>query len=340
MSEENNNNNNNIVEEEEENENESSSSSSSSRKREFIRCDLIIAAQTGNFEQVKYLVEKENVDVNQIDEYGDTALHLSCNFSKIINYLLKHNADPNIQNQIGSTPLHRAALKSELQIVKQLLKHKADPNIKNKSANLPSDLTSMRNIKVALFGEDVSSQQMKVDKKYHKNIIGRGGSKLQQIQRESNTIITVPQMNDNSKGITIQGKPENIEKAKELINQIVKPQPLNWGNEDFPDLNAGRTILKCPFPKDTHRIIVGKGGKNLREIENEFDVELRVPSANDNEDVVVITGKNDEDVHNALKRVNEVISNTNQNKNFHKNKNKNNKKNDNVIRANNFLPIN
>jgi len=61
-----------------------------------------------------------------------------------------------------------------------------------------------------------------ISKEVHPKIIGKGGAQIRKIREETETKIDFPRENSESDIITITGKKENVEKAKNMIEAIVK----------------------------------------------------------------------------------------------------------------------
>ena len=92
---------------------------------------LFRAAQVGNLESVKFLIEKEPELLNyKMDNevFGFTVLTHAVKHGKmnVVEYLLKQGADPSITDQSNNLPLHHAADKRHLEIAKMLIEKKAD----------------------------------------------------------------------------------------------------------------------------------------------------------------------------------------------------------------------
>lgn len=70
----------------------------------------------------------------------------------------------------------------------------------------------------------VSGHEAKVhiSKDVYPKIIGKGGAQIRKIRDETETKIDFPRENSNSDAITITGKKENVEKAKNMIEAIGK----------------------------------------------------------------------------------------------------------------------
>jgi ankyrin repeat protein/serine/threonine protein kinase len=62
----------------------------------------------GRLEQIKYLIEQEKVNVNAVNDEGETALLLACRYGnhEIATYLLNHDADASINSKSGDSGLH------------------------------------------------------------------------------------------------------------------------------------------------------------------------------------------------------------------------------------------
>ena len=64
--------------------------------------------------------------------------------------------------------------------------------------------------------------KVKIFKEAHPKIIGKGGAQIKKIREETDTKIDLPRENSDSDVITITGKKENVEKAKNMIEAIQK----------------------------------------------------------------------------------------------------------------------
>ena|SRR5215208_5785988 len=72
---------------------------------------LLRAASAGNADTVRTLLASPNVDVNGVDDQGNTALIQAARFghNEVVTQLLIARADPKIKNQEGKTALAVAA---------------------------------------------------------------------------------------------------------------------------------------------------------------------------------------------------------------------------------------
>jgi uncharacterized protein len=94
--------------------------------------DIFESASIGDFENVKYQLEKENELLNTFSPDGFTSLGLACFFghSSIVKWLIEKGADVNIasNNQLKVAPIHSACAISDYDTVEILIKAGADVN--------------------------------------------------------------------------------------------------------------------------------------------------------------------------------------------------------------------
>lgn len=143
---------------------------------------------------------------------------------------------------------------------------------KKRIAQIVDDLRSRITIEVA------------IPQKHHRTIMGKGGAKVQQIQSTYNVDIKFPNPNEEVEGaseeggdrpsdiIRVSGRPENCESAKQaLLDQV----PV---------------IVEVDIPFDHHRYIIGKSGKDVRELMKAYDVNIAVPDRKEESNIIVISG--------------------------------------------------
>lgn len=192
--------------------------------------ELILAVQLKIFEQVRSLLEKEDINVNITDNFGDSALHYAAanNQLEILNLLIEKGANVNIQNNTGATPLHKAAGRNNRKIIETLLP-KVDTSIKTNSGLLAEQFTSDNDIWKTIIGQNnLKREKIFVENDNLGTLIGKNGKNLQQLQTSSNTKIIVHKNNATDRGsteVSITGREESIAIAKDLINDAIKPKP-------------------------------------------------------------------------------------------------------------------
>jgi len=97
-----------------------------------LRGFLIAAAQRGNLEKIKAVMEDDKYEVDVAESrMGCTPLHYACfyNHVNIAEYLINASAPIDAQNQAGRTPLFWAVEKKAYETVAFLLESEADPSI-------------------------------------------------------------------------------------------------------------------------------------------------------------------------------------------------------------------
>ena len=121
-------------------------SSESSNSKET----LIDAVMAGEIEEVKSILKMSDLDINEKDSNGDTALHLATGYQvgpdakhlkliseiKIVRLLLTNKADVNMKNNSEDTPLTIASHYCETDMIQLLLDYKANGNLENNEVML------------------------------------------------------------------------------------------------------------------------------------------------------------------------------------------------------------
>lgn len=69
-----------------------------------------------------------------------------------------------------------------------------------------------------------ASDTVKIPREYHRFILGKNGKKLQQLEYETATKITIPRADEKLDGIKIVGPKEGIERARHEIQIIADEQ--------------------------------------------------------------------------------------------------------------------
>jgi hypothetical protein len=97
--------------------------------------DLIDAAENGDIQRVRELLDS-GADPNLRDNrFGVTALIMAWGYTEIVRLLLEKGADPNLRDNLGTTALMMAALEGETETVRLLLENGADPNLIDKDGD-------------------------------------------------------------------------------------------------------------------------------------------------------------------------------------------------------------
>ncbi|PON73436.1 N-terminal acetyltransferase A, auxiliary subunit [Trema orientale] len=91
---------------------------------------LHFAAREGKTEVCKYLLEELKLDVDTVDEDGETPLIHAARqgHTDTAKFLLEHGADPSIASNLGATALHHAAGIGDIELLRHLISKGVDVN--------------------------------------------------------------------------------------------------------------------------------------------------------------------------------------------------------------------
>lgn len=135
--------------------------------------------------------------------------------------------------------------------------------------------------------ENFVSVDIEVDSKYHRDLIGQGGSKMRDIISKAGgddvprsryyKLLTIPNEGSGSNLVNSQG-------PKDIVNSIV--QQIN----DIVQFKESSVEELYEVPKEKQRFIVGPSGATRQALEKEFNVQVEVPRPNDNSTTVKLSG--------------------------------------------------
>merc|ERR1719211_689130 len=125
--------------------------------------------------------------------------------------------------------------------------------------------------------------EINVDAKYHKHIIGKGGSTVNKLKQETEVMINIPDSDKApSNVIRIEGNKDGVKKAKEELEALV----AKMQNEREKDL-----IIEARF----HRQLIGPKGENIQKIRDDFAaVQISFPDLGSKSDIVKLRGPRDD----------------------------------------------
>lgn len=118
---------------------------------------------------------------------------------------------------------------------------------------------------------DFTKETVEVDHSYHRSIVGSGGHILRDIISKAggddikNKNVDIPNSDEQSNTITVQGPKSFVSKVIKSINEIVEKAK----NSDTKEINV---------PNERQGALIGPGGSVRRQLENEFNVSLQVPN--------------------------------------------------------------
>ncbi|KAI0102995.1 putative RNA binding effector protein Scp160 [Nemania sp. FL0031] len=126
--------------------------------------------------------------------------------------------------------------------------------------------------KKAIF-DDTVSKTLEVDRKWHKNLIGPGGSTLRDIvikaggpedRRLQARTVQFPKQDADGNGIRIEGRRDVVDKIVASIESFVSQRE-----------SQVTEILEVPVEK--HRTLIGRGGEAKRQLESQLNVSIDIP---------------------------------------------------------------
>lgn len=128
--------------------------------------------------------------------------------------------------------------------------------------------------------ENEKERDVIIDHRHFRNIIGAKGERIREIREKFNQVqITFPGPNEKTDIVKIRGPKEDVDNCYKEMNKIVK------------ELQASSFELKVPIFKQFHKYIIGKGGANIKRIREETQTKIDLPEEGDNNEVIIITGK-------------------------------------------------
>lgn len=117
--------------------------------------------------------------------------------------------------------------------------------------------------------EDTVTQEIEVDPKYHRFLIGANGSAMREIITKAGEpfnprLIQIPQAGSGNNKITLHGRKKTITKIATIIKGIVEER-------------ENQVELLVPISVERHGSIIGPGGQIKKVIESECNVSISVP---------------------------------------------------------------
>ncbi|KAI1100931.1 putative RNA binding effector protein Scp160 [Jackrogersella minutella] len=126
--------------------------------------------------------------------------------------------------------------------------------------------------KRAVFDETVS-KTVEIDRKWHKNLIGPGGSTLREIvikaggpedRRLQARTIQFPKQDADGNAIKIEGQQDVVDKIIASIKALVLER-------------ESQVAETMEIPVEKHRSLIGRGGETKRQLESQFNVSIDIP---------------------------------------------------------------
>lgn len=125
-----------------------------------------------------------------------------------------------------------------------------------------------------------ASVTMNIPKEHHRVILGKAGARLQKLELETATKISIPRPDERSNDVTIVGTQEGIHKARHEIQLI-------------SDEQAKLAIEKLQMEKIYHPFISGPRSETANAIARDNNVRVHIPPPSVQKDEIVVTGEKD-----------------------------------------------
>ena len=176
--------------------------------------------------------------------------------------------------------------------------------------------------------EDLESQvtiECVIEQQHHRTIMGARGANIQKVCSDFNVQIKIPDRKSSNKAqqngtandqpensndaessdvIRVSGRKENCEDAVAALKALV---PINIEVIllavitlrdsyryskilSFILLSKNNHCFQVDVPFEFHRFIIGRGGENVRQLMNKHDVNIKVPSSDQQSSTIVVTG--------------------------------------------------
>uniref|UniRef100_A0A023FAG6 Putative vigilin n=2 Tax=Triatoma infestans TaxID=30076 RepID=A0A023FAG6_TRIIF len=134
-----------------------------------------------------------------------------------------------------------------------------------------------------------ASSKVSIPKEHHRWILGKSGTRLKELEKNTATKITVPPIADSSDEIIVTGTKEGIEKAVHQIQVI-------------SDEQSKKAFERITIPKVYHPFICGAYNENVNNLMAETGTRINIPPSSSQVDVITIAGEK-EGVASAKERI-------------------------------------
>ncbi|KAK2627151.1 hypothetical protein QTJ16_003117 [Diplocarpon rosae] len=130
------------------------------------------------------------------------------------------------------------------------------------------------------------TKTLEVDKKYHRALIGAGGSALRDIvvnaggsddRRELARTVQFPKAEQEGNFIKVEGKADVVDKIITAMQKIVAER-------------ESQTTESFDVPTEKHRSLIGRGGETKKDLEAKFKVSIDIPRQGSGQTAIKVTG--------------------------------------------------
>eukprot|EP01138_Halocafeteria_seosinensis_P015102 gb/GECG01015415.1/.p1 GENE.gb/GECG01015415.1/~~gb/GECG01015415.1/.p1 ORF type:complete len:639 (+),score=107.49 gb/GECG01015415.1/:1-1917(+) len=169
-------------------------------------------------------------------------------------------------------------------------------------------------------GASTYTEQLQVPNTCVGTIIGRGGETIRGMQQRSGANIQLQRDAETPVGatertVTISGQQEQVEKAKELLEEIVKEQEEHTirrrEESEQPSYYQPVANLQITVPNDRVGLIIGTRGRTIAGIQDRTGARIQIPKGPDTEDpshrTITITAESHEAANAAQTEI-EIVT--------------------------------
>ncbi|CAM1304348.1 HDLBP (predicted), partial [Pycnogonum litorale] len=203
---------------------------------------------------------------------------------------------------------HKSIIGAKGEVIKDIRDKFNQVNVTFPEPGIKSDVVSIRGPKQDVdqchkylqqlnkeYIENNYQVEVPIFKQFHKNIIGKGGVNIRKIRDETETKIDLPSEGSDSDVIIISGKKENVNIAREKVQNIQNEL-------------ANIISIDVAIPAKFHNLIIGAKGRLIRSIAEECGgVQIKFPQEGTGSDKVTVRGPK-EDVEKAKKQLTELAN--------------------------------
>lgn len=135
--------------------------------------------------------------------------------------------------------------------------------------------------------ENFTSVTIQVDPKYHRELIGQGGSVMKEIISKAGgddvprakyfRLLTIPNEGSGSDEVTSQGDSTIVNKIIDQVKAIIATKEAS-------------VTVEYELAKEKHRLIVGQAGSIRHALQEEFKAVINIPRPNDPSTKITLTG--------------------------------------------------
>jgi len=156
---------------------------------------------------------------------------------------------------------------------------------------------------MSLSFEDFKEEGVAVMPHVVPDIIGKQGAIIQVIKKECKVEIDIADSKNLKPGqkvkVSIAGGAEGVAKAQEIIHSIAA-----FSHHEVTHPGFAHSEMEVEEWK--YRFLIGKGGSEMRHIQNNFKVKVNIPRENSTTDKVVVIGE-ERDVEKAVKYIEKIL---------------------------------